>query len=86
MHTGKTIKNSVTRVKKILTALVAAELGDVARAKDMTQIAQKTGFGRESLYKALLAEGNSELSTILKVMDAFGLKLHARPRKTRKAA
>ena len=43
----------------------------------MTQIAQKTGLGLESLYKALSAEGNPELSTVLKVVDALGLKLHA---------
>lgn len=66
--------------------LVAAALGDIARAKGMTQIAQKTGLGRESLYKALSAEGNPELSTILKVMEALGLTLHARTGKTRKAA
>jgi probable addiction module antidote protein len=66
--------------------LIAAALGDIARAKGMTQIAQKTGLGRESLYKALSAEGNPELSTVLKVMEALGLTLHARTGKTRKAA
>lgn len=66
--------------------LIAAALGDIARAKGMTQIAQKTGMGRESLYKALSAEGNPELSTILKVLAALGLKLHARSGKTKKAA
>lgn len=66
--------------------LIAAALGDIARAKGMTQIARKTGMGRESLYKALSAEGNPELSTILKVVDALGLKLHARSGKTKKAA
>jgi len=57
--------------------LISAALGDIARAKGMTQITQKTGLGRESLYKALSAEGNPELSTVLKVVDALGLKLHA---------
>jgi probable addiction module antidote protein len=66
--------------------LIAAALGDIARAKGMTQLAQKTGLGRESLYKALSAEGNPELSTVLKVMEALGLKLHARSGKTKKAA
>lgn len=58
-------------------ALVAAALGDIARAKGMTEIARQTGLGRESLYKALSPEGNPEFSTILKVVRALGLKLHA---------
>lgn len=56
-------------------ALVAAALGDVARAKGMSQIAQATGLRRESLYKALSAEGNPEFATVLKVVRALGLKL-----------
>ena len=55
--------------------LVAAALGDVARAKGMAQIAQAAGLGRESLYKALSKEGNPEFGTVLKVMHALGLKL-----------
>lgn len=58
-------------------ALVAAALGDIARAKGMTQIARETGLGRESLYKALSPEGNPELATVLKVIRALGLRLHA---------
>ena len=57
--------------------LFAAALGDVARAKGMTQIARDAGLGRESLYKALSAEGNPEFATVLKVLRALGLKLHA---------
>jgi len=57
--------------------LVAAVLGDIARAKGMTQIARDAGLGRESLYKALSPEGNPELSTVLKVIRALGLQLHA---------
>ncbi len=60
-------------------ALIAAALGDIARAQGMTQIAKKTGLGRESLYKALSKEGNPELATVLKVCDAVGLKLKAVP-------
>ena len=56
-------------------ALLAAALGDVARAKGMTQIARETGLGRESLYKALSLEGNPELGTVLKVVRSLGLKL-----------
>lgn len=60
-------------------ALVAAALGDIARAKGMTQVARDTGLGRESLYKALSASGNPEFATVMKVVAALGLKLHAAP-------
>jgi probable addiction module antidote protein len=56
--------------------LIAAALGDIARSKGMTQIARETGLGRESLYKALSPEGNPEFSTILRVFQALGLRLH----------
>jgi len=58
-------------------ALVAAALGDIARAKGMAQIARKSGLGRESLYKALSPEGNPEFATVLRVVRALGLRLHA---------
>ena len=58
-------------------ALVASALGDIARAKGMSEIAKQTGLGRESLYKALSSEGNPEFATILKVINALGLQLHA---------
>ena len=60
-------------------AVIAAALGDIARSKGMTELARATGLGRESLYKALSKEGNPEFSTVLKVIDALGLKLHAVP-------
>lgn len=59
-------------------SLVAAALGDMARAKGMTAISRETGLGRESLYKALSPEGNPEFVTILKVVRALGLRLHAK--------
>lgn len=59
--------------------LVAAALGDIARAKGMTQLARETGLGRESLYKALSPSGNPEFATVMKVVAALGLKLHAAP-------
>jgi probable addiction module antidote protein len=59
-------------------ALVAAALGDIARAKGMTEVARSTGLGRESLYKALSPEGNPEFATVLKVVRALGLSLHAK--------
>lgn len=60
-------------------ALVAAALGDIARAKGMTLLARETGLGRESLYKALSPSGNPEFATVMKVVAALGLKLHAAP-------
>ncbi len=57
--------------------LVAAALGDIARAKGMSQVARRAGLGRESLYKSLSAAGNPELGTVLKVVSALGLRLHA---------
>ena len=56
-------------------ALIVAVLGDVARAKGMTQIARAVGLGSESFYKALSPTGNPEFATILKVVDAPGLRL-----------
>lgn len=64
------------------SALIAAALGDIARAKGMSQIARDAGLGRESLYKALSAEGNPEFATIMKVIEALGLQLHAAPTST----
>ena len=63
--------------------LIAAALGDVARAKGMTTVAAEAGLGRESLYKALSPDGNPEFATVLKVMRALGLRLHASASTTR---
>ena len=57
------------------SALIAYALGVIARAKGMSRIAQATGLGRESLYKALSPQGNPGFATVLKVMHALGLKL-----------
>ena len=57
--------------------VIAAALGNIARAKGMSELARESGLGRESLYKALSPDGNPEFSTILKVVRALGLKLHA---------
>jgi probable addiction module antidote protein len=58
-------------------AFIADSLGIVARAKGMTKVARQTGMGRESLYKALCAEGDPECATLLKVVGALGLRLTA---------
>jgi probable addiction module antidote protein len=60
-------------------ALVVAVLGDIARARGMTQLAREAGVGRESLYKALSATGNPEFGTVMKVVRALGLRLHVGP-------
>lgn len=59
--------------------IVIAALGNIARAKGMTQLAKKAGLDRESLSKALSPDGNPEFSTVLKVIRALGLRLHATP-------
>ena len=59
--------------------LVAAALGDIARAKGMVQVTHDTGLGRESLANALCPVGNPEFATIMKVVTALGLKLRATP-------
>ncbi len=60
-------------------ALVIHALGNIARARGMSQIARQTGLGRESLYKALSPEGNPEFATVLKVVQALGIRLSAEP-------
>ena len=61
-------------------AFIAKALGDIARAKGMSQVARDTGLSRESLYKALSGERSPAFDTILKVVKALGLTLHAEPR------
>lgn len=56
---------------------IARALGDIARAKGMSQVARDAGLSRESLYKALREGGNPSLATVLKVAKALGLRLHA---------
>ena len=58
-------------------AFIAKALGDIARAKGMAQVARDAGLSRESLYKALSGERSPGFDTILKVVEALGLKLHA---------
>ncbi|MDN5849583.1 MAG: putative addiction module antidote protein [Nitrococcus sp.] len=52
---------------------------DVARARGMTQLAKDAGLGRESLYKALAPGAKPRYDTVLKVVRALGLRLHAQP-------
>jgi probable addiction module antidote protein len=62
-------------------ALIAHALGVAARARGMTQIAKEAKLSRESLYRALSPEGNPELSTLIKVLHALGLRLAVEPEK-----
>lgn len=57
------------------TSVIATALGDIARAKGMTQLAKETGITRDGLYKALSPTGNPSFDTVQKVIRAFGLKL-----------
>ena len=61
------------------TAFIAKALGNIARARGMTQLAKDTGITRAALYKALSGEGNPELGTFLKVLRALGIGLRAHP-------
>jgi probable addiction module antidote protein len=56
---------------------IACALGDIARARGMKQVAREAGLSRESLYRALSADGNPSLATVLKVIRALGLQLQA---------
>jgi probable addiction module antidote protein len=58
-------------------AFIAKALGDIARAKGMSQVAKEAGLSRESLYKTLSGDRTPSFDTILKVISALGLELHA---------
>lgn len=76
----KTDEDIVAYLEAVLedghSELIAAALGDIARAKGMAKVAKKAGLGRESLYKALSPDGNPGFATVLKVIRSLGLKLH----------
>lgn len=60
-------------------ALIAAGIGDIARSKGITQISEETGISRAGLYKALSADGDPRLSTLLSVLKSLGLTLAVQP-------
>lgn len=60
-------------------ALIAAALGDIARARNMSQLARDTGLTREGLYKALSGDGNPSFATVMKVAQALGLRMRFTP-------
>lgn len=57
--------------------LLLMALGNIAKARGMTKVAKSTGLGRESLYKSLSAGSKPQYETVVKVINALGLKLHA---------
>ena len=61
------------------TDLLLSAIGDVAKARGMAQIARDTGLGRESLYKAFAAGAKPRFDTVLKVLRALGVEMHAYP-------
>ena len=60
-------------------SFVADALGVVARVRGMSEVARRAGLSRESLYRALSADGNPELATVLRVMRALGIEVAASP-------
>ena len=60
-------------------ALVIAALGDVARARNMSELARETGLTRQGLYKALSGEGETSFATVMKVARALGLRISIEP-------
>lgn len=60
-------------------ALLAAALGEVAKARGMAQVAEKSGMAREALYKALRSDSQPRFETIARVCAALGVKLVAQP-------
>lgn len=84
--TGEYLEDEATQAEYLTAALetgdpafIADAIGTVARARGMAQIAKQAGVGRESLYKALSADGNPGFATVLKVIRALGMKLTAEP-------
>ena len=59
---------------------IAAALGNIAKARGMTAVANDTGLSRQSLHKALSEGGNPTLDTVMKVLEALGLTLEAKPK------
>lgn len=79
------VPTSDSELENALNAALASEdpgavvdaLGNIAKARGMTKIAKETGLARESLYRALSADGNPEFATVLKVMSSLGIRLKA---------
>ena len=80
MEDAKAIADYLTLVmEEYDPALLAAALGDIARARGMTDIARASGIAREALYKALRADAQPRFDTVQRVLTALGVKLTAMP-------
>lgn len=66
-------------------SIINTAIGTVARAKGMTSVASEAGVSRESLYRSLDVGGNPEFSTVMKVLDSFGVQLEAKPKEAEAA-
>ena len=62
------------------SAFVARAIGTAARARGMADVARQAGVSRENLYRSLNGETRPEFDTVLRVIDALGLKLEAKPK------
>ncbi|WP_186184644.1 addiction module antidote protein [Burkholderia gladioli] len=60
-------------------ALIAAALGDIARARNISQLARDTSMSREGIYRALSGDGNPSFATVMKIANALGLRISFRP-------
>jgi len=58
-------------------ALITHALGVIARARGLNQIADESGLGRETVCEALSAEGKPDFVTVMKIINALGIRLHA---------
>jgi probable addiction module antidote protein len=61
-------------------SVIAVAIGNAARARGMAEIARRAGVSRESMYQSFSAEGNPVFSTVVKVLDALGLRFSVEPR------
>jgi probable addiction module antidote protein len=66
-------------------SFIATAIGDVARARGVSQFARETGLSREAIYKAFKPGGNPTIGTINKAMKALGLRLKLAPNKNANA-
>lgn len=81
LDSGEAISMYLEKIMERDPDMLASALGDVARAKGMSQLANETGLKRESLYQSLSENGNPTYQTLLKVMNALGVRFSVRPLK-----
>ena len=72
-------------INEALESEDASAIGTVARARDMSAVAEKAGLSRENLYRALGGEARPEFGTVIKVLHALGFDLVAQPQGSKAA-